>query len=37
MVRVNLKKIEKKWPNNKGIKFKYDEMSTNKEKEERKT
>jgi len=36
MVRVNLKKFEK-WPNNKGIKFKYDEMSTNKEKEERKT
>jgi hypothetical protein len=36
MIWVNLKRIEK-WPNNKGIEFKYDEMSTNKEKEESQT
>jgi hypothetical protein len=33
MIWANLKRIEK-WPNNKGIEFKSDEMSTYKEKEE---
>jgi hypothetical protein len=36
MICINLKQIEK-WPNNKGIKFKSDDMSTNKEKEESQT